>query len=74
MFPPMTPHSERKRYESELEVLEREAIWHAHFKSDGDGLFRRLVKFWSRFNRKPQSAPDTRRVTATQEIQAASGC
>jgi hypothetical protein len=76
MFPPMTPYSERKRAESELEVLEREAMWHAHLEREANrvSLFQRLSNLLARVNRQPQPAVEPRRVTATQEIAATSGC
>jgi hypothetical protein len=32
MFPPSSPLMERVRVQTELEQLEREAIWNAHFQ------------------------------------------
>jgi hypothetical protein len=72
MFPPMTPYSERKRYESELEVLEREAMWHAHLEREANhiSLIQRVANLWARLNHQPQPAP----CYETQEVPATSGC
>ncbi len=77
MFPPMTPQGERKRYESELEILEREAMWHAYYGENRVGLFQRVANFVARLSRQPQqqtAQADPCYSTATQESPATSGC
>jgi hypothetical protein len=74
MFPPMTPAGERKIYETELEVLEREAMWHAELEREANhiSLFARVANLWARLTRQPQ--PTAVPCLETQELPATSGC
>jgi hypothetical protein len=63
MFPPSSPLMERVRVQSELEELERQAVWNAQFKS---ARLWRLPKLFSfrRFKVEKRSTASVRPVSA----------